>query len=258
MATRIALVPCINPAHQDSTPSMAVYDHGKSKLQVFCFGCKYHGWVTPSDITLSGVEVSFGNYQRQEPQGEHLPLNQVQEMVKYFFMDRHIDCVPWGHLIYGTDVFNNVIRPYMMYDLHDIHSNIIGQQYRFLDTLKPKVKTVAGGGRYPSYAWWRPELINVRCNTIRVVESWVDAVFLEQYQTDSKPTLILLGTNINKVDWYKLLGETVRGGIINLWFDGDKAGLECANVLAHKLNSIGGHVDNHTKEGVKVYQHGNV
>jgi hypothetical protein len=239
---------------------MAVYDHGKSKLQVFCFGCKYHGWVTPSDLSLgksSETEVSCGNYPQQEPQGEHLPLNQVQDMVKYFFRDRNIDRPPWGHIVCGTDVFNNVIRPYMMYHLTDIHSNIIGQQYRFLDTLKPKVKTVAAGGRYPSYAWWRAELIEVEGSNIRVVESWVDAVFLEQYEA-GKPTLILLGTNINKVDWYKLLGETVRGGIINLWFDGDKAGMECASALTHKLESIGGMVFNHTRKDVKVYQHGNV
>lgn len=255
MATRIALVPCINPAHADSTPSMAVYDHGKSKLQVFCFGCKYHGWVTPSAILTGTHRPTRGECGELPVQGEYISPELVQDKVEKFFMERNIEHIPWGHITYGCENFTGVLRPYMVYALYDLDSNTIGRQYRFLDTLKPKVKTVASGGRYPAYAWWRPELIESTGSAIRVVESWVDAVFLDQCLPGAKPVLILLGTNYNKVDWYRIQTEVVKQHSISLWFDGDKAGKECADKLYHLLSYIGCMVDNNTTEGLKVYEH---
>lgn len=253
MAQRIMLTRCINPRHKDDTPSMAVYDHGKKKLQVFCFGCKYHGWVSPTDIIdTPGSVVKTQDTEVKETQGQHISLEIVGHMVDQFFNNRHITQVPYHLITYGTDTFNNVIRPYFKYALLDEHQNTIGYQVRFLDTHKPKVKTISVGGKYPQYAVYNHTAQN---DNVRITESWVDAVYLTE-NFSASPTYILLGTQPSKIDWYKFITSFYKKDetIVNLWFDGDKAGIECADRIRHTLTSMGVFTVNQTFKGRKIYE----
>lgn len=254
MAQRIALVPCINPAHKDDTPSMAVYDHGKEKLQVFCFGCKYHGWVTPSEVVdTAGKATKTYKTAEQEPTGVHRSLGEVRMAVESFFTDRgfRLSGIPWAHIIYGSDVFGDRIRPYLRWALLDWDNNTIGYQVRFLDEHKPKIKTISVGGKYPSVAWLGAS--RDRDAGVRIVESWVDAVYIN-YIFGDKPTLILLGTQPSKVDWYKFIVSIGNKTEVHLYFDGDKAGMECEGKIQHVLTDLGQVVLPHTQKGKKTYE----
>lgn len=252
MAQRLALVQCINPAHKDDTPSMAVYDHGKKKLQVFCFGCKFHGWVTPSQINTTSNTTDTKVSKDVVVTGIHLPTGVIQQKVKDFFTQRNFADIPWKYLTYGSEVFGNKIRPYVKWTLYDFNSHIVGYQFRFLDEEKPKIKTMPVGGKYPQFAWHNPTMLG----GVRITESWVDAQCLD-HRYGVKKTLILLGTQPTKVDWYKFLvdcGANTSEVAVHLWFDGDKAGMECANRLWYILTSLGATVTNDTVEGKKVYE----
>lgn len=250
MAQRIALVPCINPLHQDDTPSMAVYDHGKKKLQVFCFGCKFHGWVTPSQLSTTPNTTDTKVSKGVVVIGEHLPANEIHTRVIQFFADRRFDLktVPWRYITWGSGIFGNKIRPYFRWSLHDFNSNTIGYQTRFLDTEKPKIKTEPVGGKYPQYAWHNPVIDGF----VRITESWVDAQWLDQ-KHGAKKTLILLGTQPTKVDWYRFLTEA-GGGMCMLYLDGDTAGIDCAHKIQHTLTSLGSTVVSSVVKGKKVYE----
>lgn len=250
MAQRLALVPCINPQHKDDTPSMAVYDHGKKKLQVFCFGCKFHGWVTPSQLSTIPNTTDTKVSKDVVVTGGHVPTKEVQERVVRFFTDRNfwVRSIPWQYITYGSGVFGSKIRPYFRWALHDFDSNTIGYQTRFLDDEKPKIKTEPVGGKYPQYAWHNPRVDG----GVRITESWVDAQWLEQIH-GVKKTLILLGTQPTKVDWYRFLVGAGYGLVI-LYFDGDKAGIDCANKIQHTLTSLGATVVCNVVKGKKVYE----
>ena len=220
MGKRIGLVQCINPQHNDSTPSMAVYEHGQDKLQVFCFGCKYHAWVTPDKIdfnqknyTSSGSSVGdkqWVNYAIVTPV-DH------KELVTQFFLDRNFkeNDIPWGQIEMGNELTTSVDwdysngrygyreRPYMQWSLYSAASQLLGFQRRYLDDRKPKTKYLpTKSGRYADVAW----INSYYTVNLHICESWIDAQWVRKQNEASVMTI--LGTNPDKIkhmiyDWSK-------------------------------------------------------
>jgi len=204
MGKRIALINCINPQHQDSTPSMAVYEHprkggsGQDKLQVFCFGCKFHAWVTPDQIDLKPKEDIPGFKPKYEVQhADHT------ELITQFFLDRNFkkEDIPWSSLEMGNEVhplpsplgdtpgtikpvLRQSSRPYMEWNLYDYKFNVVGKQRRYLDAKQPKTRYIQVGELpYPQIAhlskhWFGDYEHDVR--NLHLCESWVDAVWVSR------------------------------------------------------------------------------
>ena len=257
MGKQINLINCINPQHADSTPSMAVYDHGGAKLQVYCFGCHYHAWVNPTDIEL--INIKKENSKRVDVAVESADHT---NLVAQFFLDRNFeeDRIPWGRLrmgdenwrwIDGETYIDKAIklkpRPYMEWDLYDESFNVRGVQRRYLDDGKPKTRYYPDkGGNYADVAW-----TSIGYSALHITESWIDAQWVTQYRLGQ--TMTILGTNPNKIkDNIYTWAKEYR--IIHLWFDGDTPGIRCANQIMYWCGFHDVKCVNHTKEGKKVYE----
>lgn len=272
MGKRIALINCISPRHTDSTPSMAVYDQGQDKLQVFCFGCGYHAWVYPTEIDLT-------NPQEDRPRSTVLPTSEPadhKQLVTQFFLDRNFkeNKIPWGSIRMGNEVrpvsnypesrsISVYKRPYMEWDLLDKYWIVRGIQRRYLDDGKPmqpnkvgacqrklsKTKYIPVNGEYADVAW---TFITKRWyDALHITESWIDAHWVKQHQVGDVMTI--LGTNPDKIK-DKIYQWSKEYETIHLWFDGDSPGIRCAEQILFWCIFQRGECVNHTKEGKKVYE----
>lgn len=254
---------CVNPAHNDSDPSMAVYDHGKDKYQVFCFGCKHHGWVSPDEVDLA---ISLPSPKRDYT---YLTVNEDQtEPIIKFFLDRNFQelNIPWGSIDMGVELqeqsdnphamkYKICSRPYMEWDLYNYRFNSMGRQRRYLDNRKPKTRYFPGGnGNYAEVAYI--DLGDPGARALHICESWIDAHWVDIYQADKcDEVMTILGTQSNKIDTH-LYNWSKKYRQIHLWFDGDLPGIDCSHDLFRKICEFDSSVYNHTNHGKKVYELG--
>ena len=170
MAKRIGLSTCINPTHNDKTPSMAVYDHGKDKLQVFCFGCKYHAWVYPENIEI----------QERKERGKITPEYTTQYPLKEKYIRDYCEkrnCLEHYKELY--EIANPVWegeRPQLSWSIYTWEGQYIGKQVRYLDNKKPKTRYVEGkpDGKYTLYYTSLTEYSNKYPDVIVITESHFD------------------------------------------------------------------------------------
>lgn len=86
MAQPVKKVHCINPEHQDDTPSLGVYPDGSA----YCYGCNayYRGFEAPIDIKLKppeDIEVSM-HYIKRLPRIDHRGLNFPTDSKGYYIV----------------------------------------------------------------------------------------------------------------------------------------------------------------------------
>lgn len=255
MGKRIALVQCINPRHNDSTPSMAVYEQGEDKLQVYCFGCGYHAWVSPDEVELNTHRTIFDNGEPKEDGTLTEPADHRQ-LVTQFFLDRNFkqENIPWGSITMGNEWNMLFDRPFMQWDLLDENLLVHGKQRRYLDTGTPKTKYIPMNGKYADVAWINSNehwLCDGRLRELNICESWVDSQWVNTI-TDSN-NMTILGTNPDKIK-HKIYDWSKQYDTIHLWFDGDDPGIRCANQIMYWCSMHNLECVNHTEKGKKVYQ----
>lgn len=265
MAKRVGLTQCINPQHRDSTPSMAVYDHGKEdKLQVFCFGCKFHAWVTPEQVPVNKEDK--GAKDKPVPIVTYGDNQTVKEQVDQFFKDRNIK-TPWHLIKWGTEsppYFSSSFsqRPFIEWDLLSSNGIVKGSQRRYLDDKTPKTKYFPDKeGNYAKEAWVKFNYTYVANNprykwpvttTLAICESWVDAVFVNQRLTDVD-VMTILGTDTKHIE-SRLYDLNILYDEIWLFFDGDNPGWKAGNHMTGAGHLSDVRVQNYIVDGKKVYE----
>jgi len=256
MGQQVGLTHCINPAHDDSTPSMAVYDHGKGKLQVFCFGCQYYGWVDKHEIDVVPPAQGKKNMHLVTEAADH------HDLVKEFFLVRNfeVEYIPWGHLSMGDERHTEKLiqrpRPYMEWYLYDQEFNVTGVQRRYLDEETPKTRYLQVNDLpYPRVTWlYRTGNPSV----LHIAESWVDGQWLYNGAEDTfkqnVDVLSILGTTAADVKPYLYQWSRYYELGLVLWFDGDEPGINCARKIQRWASDFHLKVTSNIIEGKKVYE----
>ena len=251
MSKKLRTIRCINPLHNDSTPSMAVYDSGGDKLQVYCFGCHYHGWVTQGDIPAPITQANPATYVDNR---EWLPFSQCtfSHTVMKFFEERNIDVYKLSGLE-NTEDFNFTIR-WSIYELTH-HSSLVYvcDQERYLASSfrcgRPKTKytniknkITTGSKLYTSSIFDDTSTqgtVLLGEYKLLIAESIIDAVFLEQ--KFGKHGVIVVSALGTPTDWdlYKYARWLKSFDSIHLFFDGDNPGIASCYSLRKHLESLG-------------------
>jgi hypothetical protein len=193
---------CLNPAHNDRDPSMAVYDHGQEKLQVYCFGCHYHAWVLPEDIhswnkpgsltvgDVSTLVTNAGSIQ-YTPKSSRLFSDEMGDELTQFFRQRNMYVPASKHNItYGVEpggvpTGSGLLcadgRSFMEWSVYDLFSTKICSQRRYLDTLRPKTRYIDGHPNNQEQLF-STTLTNgfYSDGVLHICESAIDCVFVDQ------------------------------------------------------------------------------
>ena len=51
------MINCPHPAHEDKTPSCAIYNEGTDREHYHCFGCGWHGDMVQFDVDINGMTM---------------------------------------------------------------------------------------------------------------------------------------------------------------------------------------------------------
>lgn len=273
MGKRVAITQCINPAHNDSSPSMAVYDHGQDKLQVFCFGCKYHAWVYPEQVELTTpkeyTSATPGMSTRQP-----LPVNRadygylyndIESAVHTYCTDRSLSVMD-GQLLLdrvrvGVDARH---RMYMEWSIYTLIGKYVGTQTRYLDDAQPKTRYSKGIDIDNTHMLYYSSLVPVSVSTeydVVITESAFDSFWAQQTRERDRNTLYLttLGTP-DSIDWeYGVRFCVLDANAVYLYFDVDIPGSKTTQAIlywwkSNTNNTLPINVMEGMPEGTKVYE----
>ena len=268
MGERIALTQCINPNHDDSTPSMAVYDHGKDKLQVFCFGCKYHAWVDPIDIDLKPHIERTNNYVPGTDTGTLCDINScstVKPRLSKYCRDRNLSDSSVDAL-YDRVTIGYDGRPYMEWSIYDITGKYVGWQRRYLDDEHPKTRYSKGINIDNTSMLYTTSLVTNSMDygdarAIYIAESAFDVFWLQQ--TKHIPESIHMYTTLgtpDHINWSDDIKNKLRfAKKMFLYFDRDIPGDRTSHAIMRYKDYINCDIDinnmmEEQPEGTKVYQ----
>jgi DNA primase len=234
-AGRDYLIPCINPEHEDSNPSMRV---DKVTGVFHCFSCGHKG----------NLFEKYG----AEPSWIDIKVSRLQDKIRDMLSDKSLimpaDAVPFNRDYRGlsadtymeADAFTSneedEFKDRLIFPIYDIRGNIkvfigralhsdIENKYLFF----PKNVTPP---LFPSH----PEIYK---NSLIIVEGIFDALNMMDkgcYNVISAfGTHSLLKTYKDKLSHYKILGVNK----FYIMFDGDKAGRDAGKKLEEVLNANG-------------------
>ncbi len=246
MSERIGLTHCINPNHNDKTPSMAVYDHGKDKLQVFCFGCKYYAWVHQENIQLVKPNNIKSVYEIGQVTVDAADWNVIKTydadiglMVREYCTKRNLTSVDAQLLLDQITMGTNEPqgRPFMSWNIYNYNGGYRGYQRRFLDDQQPKTDYCTGMVIQNRYTLYTTDLVPYNKPEgeydIAICESAFDTFWVKQTVPESRDTIYYttLGTP-NAIEWeYKLKVIIQEAKKVYLYFDRDIPGYKTVQAI---------------------------
>lgn len=198
--------------HDDSTPSMAVYEDGR----YYCFGCRASGKVDKDmQDDLGIVDFSDMGYG-----GSKTPIK-VDKSKYYPLSNKGIQFLRSRNIKVSTAIqygmTENSAGDILLYPLYKEHGEITGYQIRYMDQSKSgiKYKLIPEKGKYPTYSC--VGVFKENNPIIYIVESVFDALVINQ--REGHPCIVLLGTQMpGAVRW---ILNNYKCNFVRIWFDDD-------------------------------------
>lgn len=199
---------CIH--HDDSIPSMAVYEDGK----YYCFGCKKSGKVN------ADIQMELDTQQPHKPTQVYTPKMYKNRYVP--ITDKGMEWLKSRAIKVSTAINYGIVENpkdnSLLYPLY-VDERVVGYQKRNTknkDTGRKYITYPDDKGVYPEWC-----IVDVVYKSypliVYIVESVFDGLVINQYE--KQPAIVLLGTQLNESVWMKLQGDDLLA--VKIWFDED-------------------------------------
>ncbi len=220
--------------HDDSSPSMAVYENEDGSYSCHCFTCKFYSRLSKAEAhTLLDSMLARGSGLKRKHVTSHVEgaIESLNERARRFLQSRNVE------EYWATDYGVGIKEGRLYLPCLDRSRREIGYQLRALnDEYRPKVEGRHKDGIYPGYSQvygydglWRYE-------RVALVESIIDG--LSVWSRYRVPSIALLGTHPRPGFWRTLV-DVYKSSSLLLLFDNDEAGDEGARFLLDKLKVLG-------------------
>lgn len=240
---RDLLIPCLNPEHPDSNPSMRI---DKTTGIYHCFSCGFKGNIfTRYNINVSRLQKVRDRLKNkiEEKRIESIGI-QIPEKAELFSDDyRNISGSTYEHFkafsYEGDGLDNRIIFP--IYDITNKISCFIGRTVD--DFVKPKYKIYPPRSQPPFF----PMSAKPYQGSIILVEGIFD--MLNLWDKGVRHVMCVFGTQAYNEDKLRLL-QMLGINTIDVFFDGDEPGQNAAMKLIELCDSMGFSTNNIVFDGL--------
>ena len=222
LSGRDALIHCLNPEHDDNSPSMRV---DKVTGIFHCFSCGYKGNLftyfgapaSPLEVRMHRIKEKV-NKVKSETVGIQLPKDRVPWKGGGIRNISEETLAIWGAFTWNVPQFENRI----IFPIRDIRGKTVALIGRSLDDFNMNKYYIYPNGAEMPFC---PAKIKPIQNRVILVEGIFDALNL--WDKGLKNTVCTFGTQ--QVNWVKLSLLKLQGVQgIDIIFDGDEAGVKAA------------------------------
>ena len=240
---RDLLIPCLNPEHPDTNPSMRV---DRTTGIYHCFSCGFKGNLfTKYNINISKLQKVRDRLKTKidEKRAEAVGI-QIPEKAEFFTGEyRGISSRTYEHFkafSYEEEgLANRIIFP--IYDITNKISCFVGRTVN--DFEKPKYKVYPARAQPPFY----PMSAKAYQGSIILVEGIFD--MLNLWDKGIKNVMCVFGTQAYTEDKLRLL-QMLGINTVHVFFDGDEPGQTAAYKLMELCDSMGFSTDNIVFDGL--------